>query len=401
MDVGVKPVKGHVAAGFEPVQRAFELVLAASPDMGAACAIHYNGECVVDLWGGVSDPARGALWDRDTLVLVYSLTKGMTGLACAVAVSRGLFDYDEPIGDVWPEFAGGGKEAMTVGAVLSEQAGVAAIDLKLTAANMGDQAAIAAAIARQPPNWPPGEWAGNHSFTLGWLGGELIRRRDPAGRSLGRFFADEIAAPLGVDFFIGLPDDVERERIARIKGFTLFDLIVRHTDMPWSLVFGLMWPWSLAFRALNNPLLPSGPGALDAEAYRRIELGAVGGISNARAIAAIYQEFGGGGKRLGIRPEVIERLQAGYPPPRRGTIDRIFGVDLAYALGLEKPDAGWRFAPSSSAYGTFAVGGSFAFADPRDRVAYAWVTNRLGTHKRDDPRELAVRTAFYHCVGKG
>ena len=401
MDIALKPVQGHVAAGFEPVERAFADILRANPRMGAACAIHHRGQRVVDLWGGVRDALRGTRWDDDTLVLVYSLTKGMTALACAVAVSQRLFDYDEPIADVWPEFAGGGKEAMTVGAILSEQAGVAAIDLKLTAANMADQDAIAAAIAAQPPNWPPGDWAGNHSYTLGWLGGELIRRRDPAGRSLGRFFAEEIADPLGVDFFIGLPDTIDRDRLARIKGFNLLDLIFRRTDMPWSVVLALMWPPSLAFRALNNPLLLSGPGALDSERFRGIELGAVGGISNARAIAAIYDEFGSGGKRLGIRPAVIARLNGAYPPPRRGSIDRIFGIDLAYSLGLEKPDAGWRFAPSSSAFGTFAVGGSFAFADPGDEVAYAWVTNQLGTHKRDDPRELAVRTAFYHCIGKG
>lgn len=391
-------VRGSVEPGFEPVAEAFCANFSERGDHGSACVIHWQGKVVVDLWGGWKDPACTEPWIQDTLLLVYSLTKGMTGLAAAVAVSQGLFSYDQRVVEVWPEFGAHGKSAVTIGELLSEQAGVAAVDLKLSLDNMGDQAAMAAAIASQKPNWTPGDWAGNHSYTLGWLACELIRRCDPAGRTLGQFFADEIAKPLGAEFCIGLPDSVARDRLARINGFSFLDMFIKHTDMPWSLVFALIWPWSLSFRALNNPLLLRGPGQIDAEPYREIELGAIGGIGNARALAAIYNEFATGGKKLGLRKELLEALANGFAKPRCGLRDKVIGMEVYYSLGLEKPSADWNFAPSPSAFGTFAVGGSFAFADPDDQIAYAWVTNKLGLYKRNDPREQAVRDAFYTCL---
>ena len=391
-------VRGSVAPGFEPVADAFCANFSVRGDHGCACAIHWQGEVVVDLWGGWKDQAGTARWNEDTLLLVYSLTKGMTGLAAAVAVSQGLFSYDQRVVEVWPEFGAHGKAAVTIGELLSEQAGIAAIDLKLSLSNMGDQPAIAAAIASQRPNWTPGDWAGNHSYTLGWLACELIQRCDPAGRTLGQFFAEEIAGPLGAEFYIGLPKQVARDRLARINGFSFIDMFTKHTDMPWSMVFALIWPWSLSFRALNNPFLLRGPSQIDSEPYREIELGAIGGIGSARAMAAIYNEFATGGKKLGLRHELLETLAAGFAKPAHGMRDKVIGMEVYYSFGLEKPSADWNFAPSPSAFGTFAVGGSFAFADPDDQIAYAWVTNKLGLYKRNDPREQAVRDAFYSCL---
>ena len=200
-------VSGQVAPGFEPVRAAFADNFSQRGEQGAACTMFHRGRKVVDLWGGVADAGSQAAWREDTLVLVYSLTKGMTGLACALAVSRGLFSYDTPVARIWPEFAAKGKEHVTVRELLSERAGVAAVDLELSLATMGDQNALAAAVATQEPNWPPGDYAGNHSYSLGWVASELIRRTDPGRRSLGRFFADEIAAHQ-------LEEDVREELLA-------------------------------------------------------------------------------------------------------------------------------------------------------------------------------------------
>lgn len=396
------PIHGHAESGFEPVAQAFAENFTARGELGAACAMHWRGRKVVDLWGGYRDKARQRAWQQDTLLLVYSLTKGMTGLAAAVAVSKGLFSYDEPVGAVWPEFAAHGKGEITVGELLSERAGMAAIDLKLDARSMGDQNLLARVLARQAPNWTPGDWAGNHSYTLGWLACELIRRRDPALRSLGQFFRDEIAQPLAADLYIGLPQGVDTSRLARIDGFGLLAPLLHMDTLSWRLVLGALWPWSLTSRALNNPLLLHGPGELDQEKYWRIECGGVGGIGSARALAAIYNEFATGGQRLGLSGAVLDRLAATPVPPRRGLFDVVLKTDLSYSLGLEKPSRAWAFAPSPSAYGTFAVGGSFAFADPEDQAAYAYVTNKLGLYNwGHDPREQAVRDAFFRCIGKG
>jgi CubicO group peptidase (beta-lactamase class C family) len=391
------PVEGFVAPGFERVRDAFAANFRVGSTLGSACAIHFRGERVVNLWGGWQDGARTVPWRKDTVVLVYSVTKGLSALCCALAVSQGLFTYDEPISAIWPEFAAIGKGELTVGQVLSEQGGVAALDIRLGAANMADQDAMAAAIASQKPNWPPGTLAGNHSHTLGWIACELIRRRDPAGRSLGRYFAEEIVEPLGADAWIGLPTSVDRSRIARTQGCTFLDMFLRRTSMPWKLVFSLILPWTLSFRALNNPLLLGGPSQLDSEKWRPLELGAAGAIASAAALAAIYDALANG-PAARLSGAVLSELRAGITPVAQGLRDPVLHTRVRYSHGFEKPFDEWPFARTGSAFGTFAVGGSFSFADPEERIAYAWVTNKLGTNKWDDPREKAVRDAFYACL---
>ena len=389
---------GFVAEGYEPVAEAFEASIVSGETLGAACAIMHHGEVVVDLHGGWKDKGRSALWAADDITLVYSLTKGLTGMAAAVAVSQGLFDYAEKVADIWPEFAAHGKGEVTVGEALSEQAGLAAIDFALKLENMGDEPAICDAIARQKPNWTPGDYAGNHAYTLGWIASELIHRRDPKGRRLPQFFADEVAGPLSQDVFVGLPNSFDRNRIARIEGFGLQDLFIHHTTMPWALTFEMCLPGTLAFRTLNNPLVLAGPGALDCEEFWRIGQGAAGGMASARGLAGLYNAFAAGGEALGISQAVMDTLIAGHPDPKKGLKDKVLTADMYYSYGFEKPFSEWEYARTRSAFGSFAVGGSLAFCDPEDGVAYAWITNTLGTGKWDDPREKAVRDAFYTCL---
>ncbi len=389
---------GFVMPGFEPVAHAFAASILSGEALGAACTIIHNDEVLVDLHGGWQDTSASRSWHADDITLVYSLTKGLTGIAGAVAVSRGLLSYDEKVADIWPEFASHGKGDVTVGEALSEQAGLAAIDFKLTLENLGDEDAICAAIAAQKPNWTPGDHSGNHAYTLGWIASELIHRRDPQGRRLPQFFAEEIAGPLGLDVFVGIPESFDRERIARIKGFGLQDLFIHHTTMPWPLTFEMCLPGTLAFRTLNNPLVLEGPGALDCEDFWRIGQGAAGGMASARGLAHAYNAFARGGERLGITPQVIATLTQGHSYPRKGLKDQVLTADMYYSYGFEKPFSEWEFARTRSAFGSFAVGGSLAFCDPDDGVAYAWITNQLGTGKWDDPREKMVRDAFYTCL---
>lgn len=391
-------IGGEVAPGFEPVRRAFEQAFARHGETGAACTVVQHGRTVVSLRGGHTDDADTRRWQPDTMLLVYSLTKGMTGLAAALAVSRGLFAYEQPVADVWPEFAAQGKQHITIGQLLSEQGGLAAMELKLTLANMGDQNTLAAALAAQAPNWAPGDWAGNHAYSIGWLASELIRRTDARRRTLGRFFADEIAQPLGADFHIGLPPSVDRGRLARIQGFAPWRMLLAMDTLPPLMVLGMLWPWCLTFRALNNPLLWRGPGALDAPAWWPIENGGAGGIGSATGLATVYHEFATGGRRLGLRPQVLQALQAQPRPPRRGWRDQVLKTGLVYSLGLEKPSPWLDFGSTPAAFGTFAVGGSFAFADPACGLGYAYVTRKLGLYKWDDPREKPVRDAVMACA---
>jgi CubicO group peptidase (beta-lactamase class C family) len=248
---------GWVAPGFEPVQQAFADNFAQRGELGAACAVYRHGEPVVDLWGGLRD--RGLPWRQDTLVLVFSVTKGMTATALAVAHARGLLDYDRPVAAYWPEFVEAGKAAITVRQVLAHQAGLATIDQHLLLVDLANQDRLAALIARQRPQWPPGTRQGYHYLTSGWIAAELIRRTDPAGRTLGRFFAEEVAAPLGLDFHIGLPPDVPDERVARIKAFHGLRLLLHPRTMPPGMLLAFAAPRSLTARTLGNPRLAS-PG---------------------------------------------------------------------------------------------------------------------------------------------
>jgi len=389
---------GYVAEGFEPVAHAFKAAIIAGEALGAACTIMHRGETLVDLHAGWQDQSRSHPWRADDITLVYSLTKGLTGMAAAVAVSRGLFAYDDLVADIWPEFAAYGKGDVTVGEALSEQAGLAAIDQKLSLDMIGDEEAICAAIANQKPNWAPGDHSGNHAYTLGWIASELIHRSDPKGRRLPQFFNEEIAGPLGADVYLGLPETFDRNRIARIEGFGMQDLFIHHTTMPWPLTFEMCLPGTLAFRTLNNPLVLAGPGALDCEAFWRVGQGAAGGMASARGLAALYDAFTQGGEKLGITPQVMAALTQGHAFPKKGLKDQVLTADMYYSYGFEKPFDEWEYARTRSAFGSFAVGGSLAFCDPEDGVSYAWITNKLGTGKWDDPREKIVRDAFYTCL---
>jgi CubicO group peptidase (beta-lactamase class C family) len=390
-------LSGFAAPGFEDVRQAFGANFARRRELGAACAVYHRGKKVVDLWGGWRDARRSKPWREDTLVLVYSTSKGLAAIAVAVAHSRGLIDLDATVASYWPEFAANGKEAVTVRQLLSHQAGLCAVDERLDAQTLGDLDAVAAAVARQAPAWEPGTRHGYHPFSIGWYESELIRRADPQGRSLGRFFAEEVARPLGLEFYFGLPEDVGADRIASIKGFSRASALVHLRAMPPRMVAGFARRGSLTYRAFANPKL-RGPADLDAPEYRAVELTAAAGMGEVRSIAKAYGELATGGSRLGIEPATLDELTGPPRPPSGGVEDLVLRVPTAYAAGFMKPSDVWPFAPSPRAFGHPGAGGSFAFADPDAELGFAYAPNRLGHHLRDDPREKALRDAVYRSL---
>jgi CubicO group peptidase (beta-lactamase class C family) len=387
---------GWVAPGFEPVRQTFADNFAQRGELGAACAAYRHGEPVVDLWGGLRD--RGLPWRQDTLVLVFSVTKGMTATALAVAHARGLLDYDRPVAGYWPEFAEAGKAAITVRQVLAHQAGLATIDQRLRLVDLADQDRLAALIARQRPQWPPGTRQGYHYLTSGWIAAELIRRTDPAGRTLGRFFGDEVAAPLGLDFHIALPPDVPDERVARIKAFHGLRLLLHPRTMPPGMLLAFANPRSLTARTLGNPRLTS-PGAFDRPELRRIQIPAAGGIGTVRAVARCFGELATGARTLGLTDRTLNELTTPGGPPADGWGDLVWHTDIRFSAGFLKPCPACPFGSSDRAFGAEGAGGSFGFADPDLGLGYAYAPNRMGFHLFDDPREQTLRTAVYRCLG--
>lgn len=388
-------IGGDVDAGYGKVADAFRRNLSSGHEVGAAIAVYRDGRKVVDLWGGYRNPNTRAPWQPDTLVNVFSTTKGIASLAVAVAVSRGYLCYDAKVTDYWPEFAQGGKEAVTVRQLLAHQAGLPVIKPPLTLQELADPPTMSAKLAAQVPAWPPGTRHGYHGITLGWYEGELIRRTDPAGRSLGRFFADEIAGPLQLDLYIGLPASVDRDRVAYLDAWSLPQLLFHLNTMPRRLALALFNPLDLAAPALTIAKGINDLGAFNRDDLRVLEMPAVNGTATARSIAKLYGGAATGGAELGLTTATFDALKSPAQPPTKGLRDKVLHVDSNFTLGFNKPSPLCMFGSSGNAFGTSGAGGSFGFADPDTGIGFGYVMNKLGFHLVSDPRELALRRALF------
>ncbi|MDH3194250.1 MAG: beta-lactamase family protein [Acidimicrobiia bacterium] len=394
----VDMVEGGVEPGWEPVADAFRANFASGTEVGAACAVYHRGDKVVDLWGGFRDPATAGRWNEDTLVLVFSTTKGMSSLAVAVAHSRGLFSYDEKVATYWPEFSQGGKADVTVRQLFSHQAGLCAIDEPMDLELLGDPDRVAAAIAKQVPAWEPGTRHGYHGISLGWYESELVRRVDPQHRTIGRFFADEVAAPLDLEFYIGLPDSVADDRIAVMQGhWYRTKMLANLNKLPRKFVRGFLNPKSITARTFANPKVVGMPVRYNDREMRRIELPASNGIGQVRSIAKAYGEFATGGSMLGIDDVTMHALTDAAAPPSGGTYDLVLHDHTVFSLGFLKPWEHLVFG-SDRAFGTPGAGGSFGFADPDLQLGFGYAMNRMDYYLYDDPREKRLREAAVACA---
>jgi CubicO group peptidase (beta-lactamase class C family) len=323
-------VHGDVSPGYEAVREAFVENFRSRGEVGAAVAVVIDNQVVVDLWGGSANPRRRRPWQRDTLVNLFSTTKGLSALAVAHAHSQGLFEYDEPVATYWPEFAANGKQHVTARTLLSHQAGLCAIDAPMTVATLADPDAVAAAIGPQRPAWTPGERHGYHAITLGWYESELIRRTDPQHRTIGRYFAEEIAEPLGLDLYIGLPDEVPDQHLARIMGdWYRVKMLLHLRTMPRRFVTNFLNPRSITARSFANPKVVGEALRYNDRAIRRLELPSSNGTGTARSVAAAYGEFAMGGRRLGIDELTLAALTRPATAPSGGRYDQVLHTNTA------------------------------------------------------------------------
>lgn len=398
VDVSSELIRGDVDEGYGPVADAFRRNFADRGEVGAACAVYRDGEKVVDLWGGYRDLAKRAEWREDTVVVMFSTTKGVSGLALALAHSRGLLDHGERVAAYWPEFAWRGKDKITVRQLLSHQAGLPVLDIPLTIADLADPGLVAAVIALQRPLWEPGTRHGYHAITLGWYESELLRRVDPERRSIGRFFAEEIAAPLGIEFYIGLPDEFDFDRCARIIGRNKYKGLLHLAEPPRGLRRALLSPKSLFTRSFSQPRELLVDTNYNNRAVLAVEIPDGNGIGEPRAVAAAYSAAVTGG--LGLTSETLDALVQPAQPPSGGLFDLVLRVEPAvFSLGYLKPAAEYPYGGSANAaFGTPGNGGSFGFGDPETRIGYCYAPNRLGWGFPMDEREIAIREALYQNV---
>ena len=336
------------------------------PELGAAVCVEIDGRRVVDLWAGWADVARARPWTADTLACVCSCTKGMTALAVHRLAERGLVDYDAPVATYWPEFAAAGKEGVTVRHLLTHAAGLNRLRDPLPPGGIYDWDTVVAALAAEEPFWEPGTAHGYHTLSFGHLNGEVVRRVD--GRDLGSFFRDEIAAPFGVDFFIGTPAS-EDHRVAELalphEGSVLAAAARAATAIDPSVIERYDDPFILVPQTLNS--IP----------WRRAQIPGANGHASARGLARVYGALVNDEGVL--RPDTIALART----PQVHGPDRTRNEVTEYGLGFMTAGVERAHQIGPTSFGHGGAYGSVGLADPEARLGFGFVFNQLGEPQYD------------------
>jgi CubicO group peptidase (beta-lactamase class C family) len=378
-------IKGEVASGFESVQKVFKDNWQGI-EVGACLSVVHKGQKVVDLWGGYQDPSGTQEWQENTLVNIYSTTKGLASIAVAVLAGEGLLDYEARVIDYWPEFGAQGKQDITVAQLLSHQAGLCGVDKKLSVEDLYDFDSMAGLLAAQKPLWEPGTAAGYHAVTWGYLPGELVKRI--TGQSLGTYFRNKVAGPLNADCFIGLPDS-EMNRVADLIGPNRARI---QPENPQAL------PEIPPFYpiALLNPSIKPYRDACSKE-WRKAEIAAANGQGNARGIATIYGAMANGGEINGVRIITKEAIAVATRQEVDEQIDLVTGYPMRRARGFMLNTDG-AYGPCRSTFGHAGAGGSLGFADPENNVAFGYAMNQMEADASVIKRSKLLVDAVYSCL---
>jgi CubicO group peptidase (beta-lactamase class C family) len=387
MSIDAIDIEGRVDDGYGPVADAFRRNFTEHGDVGAAFCLHVDGEPVVDIVGGMADEQRP--YTRDTLQLVFSTTKGATAIVASILAQRGDLDVDAPVARYWPEFAAGGKDDIPVSWVLSHQAGLLHPAGDFTVEDVIAVEPILHDLAAMEPVWEPGTRHGYHAITYGWLMGEIVRR--VTGKSLGTVFAEEVAGPLGLEFWIGLPPEHEH-RVAPLRNgpapapelAELVKLVMGPGTLAWkALTINGCMDFADAGNVFNDPRIHA------------TEMPAANGITNARSLSRMYAACIGevDGVRL-LTPEQMEKART----PLVRAEDAALMVESAFGLGfgLDTP-MDPKLGPGS--FGHAGAGGSLGFAHPETGIAFGYVMNQMGGGLTGDPRTLGLIQAVEACRG--
>ncbi len=392
-------VNGTTTAKFDQVRQVFARQL--SREVGASVCVWHNGEIVVDLWGGFRDRAKSIPWDAETISIVFSATKGVVAVAMLMLVDRGLLDLEREVAAYWPEFAANGKSEISVRTLLNHRAGLITVDPPITLEMLENEPALLAEIlARQAPQWSPGTDQGYHGVTFGLYVGELFRR--VAGVSVGRFIADEIAGPLGADFFLGI-EPADESRVAEIipvgKRERLFKVVPKllfHRGTE-GRVFRSVALGRDSAKAFSNPR-ELGLGALanfNTERVHHLELPWCSGIGNARGLSRIYAAVANGGQLGNVHLFDVNCIESLKSRQSWSECDRVLCKPVGWSQGFLKEEG--TFSPNRESFGHSGAGGSLGWCDPVANIAIGYVMNQMDHHIRS-PRAISLCQAVYACL---
>jgi CubicO group peptidase (beta-lactamase class C family) len=380
-------IDGFATPAFAGVRDAFAENLERRGELGAAFAVTLDGEPVVDLWGGVADAATGRPWERDTLQVIFSGTKGLVALCLLMLVDRGQLELDAPVARFWPEFAAHGKEHVRVVEVASHQARLPGIRAPVDEDEMLDDRRMAALLADQAQEEDPRARDAYHALTYGWLCGELVRRVD--GRSVGRFFAEEVARPLGLELWIGLPAELE-ERVSTLRyGPRWGRRLPRDAEAIASdELLARVWD--------NPPLFPQGRLPWNRADYHRAEIPGAGGVGTARSLARLYGCLARGGELDGVQLLSAATLAEGRRERTRRW-EPLVELPMAFGVGFQLQTELRAFGPAADAFGHGGAGGSIHCAWPARRAGISYAMN-LMSDDEPDPRAQALLTAVHDAL---
>jgi CubicO group peptidase (beta-lactamase class C family) len=384
LGVFVSEVQGECDPRFTEMRQILAAHLASGEDLGASASVTLNGETVVDIWGGFTDQARSSVWQADTITNVWSTTKTMAALCLLMLVDRGLVDVDAPVATYWPEFAANGKQDVKVRHIMSHTSGLSGWEQPVAPEDLLDWDKSTAMLAAMAPWWEPGTASGYHLITHGHLIGEILRRVD--GRSLGQFFAQEVAGPLEADFHIGLPSS-EFHRVSNVV-----------PPPPREMDFSALQSPEVAIKSLTGPLLPGAEYSWT-NAWRAAEVPAANGHGNARSVARIQAVIACGGTLDGHRllsPETIDLI---FREQANG-IDLVLGIPLRFGIGygLLSPETFPDFPHTGTCFWA-GWGGSVILIDTVNRMTIAYVMNRMAEDMVGTGRGEALARAAYRAIG--
>lgn len=400
-------VQGFVAPGYEAVEQAFAENFRSKGDVGAAFALYADGRKVVDLWGGVADKRAMAPYTDTTLQLVFSATKGVTALLANLLAQRGALDVDAPVSDYWPEFAAQGKQDIPVRWLLCHKAGLPYIEAPLSLDQLLAWEPAVEALAAQKPVWEPGTEHGYHAVTFGWLVGEVLRR--VTGRTVGELVRTELSEPLGLDLWIGLPDE-QQERVAPLTYTGLrrdgdADDGVAGTGLSGNdfgtLIEQIFGPDSLLMKALDGASgIFTQKGVFNRPEVRAAEIPSANGVATARSLAKLYAATIGPVDGPDGNDDALltkEQVAAATTPQATGP-DKVIMLDTDFGLGYLRSSKYSRYG-GRNAFGHTGAGGSVAFADPDQGIGFAYTTCRMMHGIAGDPRTRALVAAVYDALG--
>lgn len=392
----MKQVQGYIDPKYSLIADAFSDNFKNHGEIGASLCVYHHHELVIDIWSGYQDLKNQRMWNENTVVPFFSTTKAIAASCMAVCHSRGLFDYQDKVSDYWTEFAQNGKENITIAQLLQHRAGLSAIDKKLDIETIRNRKLLENIIAEQKSHWNPGDYQGYHVWSIGWYISALLSRIDPKKRRLKEFVEEEILPNISGDLRIGIDDDYDFDRIATLKPFSRMKGL---SSLPFRLVKQFFNPWSLTFRTMLNPPFTSNHTNFNKKEILQLEIGAGGGIGNAKGLASLLDGLTNPNHSLFLGQKTLDYMTQYPKPAKHGFNDLVFKIDAFRPhAGFMKPSEKHNFSNNYTAFAGFGAGGSFVVADPQSNLTVAYTMNKMSQEMMNMKRELKIRNAVHKTI---